>query len=59
MKFYPYFSGDYCKGSEVAGGIMIRCMCSTDGCNSGRSLLPSLVSTLIAAILTVLLWKRP
>ncbi|KAK3101983.1 hypothetical protein FSP39_007824 [Pinctada imbricata] len=49
---------DGCTIIEGDGGFYFRCLCSTDNCNSGRNLLPSIITLLIASVLALVLNSR-
>lgn len=46
-------ASDGCTAVEGDGSFYIQCLCSTDNCNGGRSILPSILTVLVAC-LTVL-----
>ncbi|XP_067655315.1 uncharacterized protein [Haliotis asinina] len=44
--------GDGCEGTQAAGGLVIKCRCSTDGCNSANSMY-SFTTLMTTVLLTV------
>ncbi|GFO20937.1 protein quiver-like [Plakobranchus ocellatus] len=47
-----------CTGWQNNGGITIKCWCGSDGCNSGRALVPAQAVTIMCFIGVVLALAR-
>ncbi|KAK3793788.1 hypothetical protein RRG08_061923 [Elysia crispata] len=39
-----------CTGWQNNGGITIKCWCGSDGCNSGRTIVPSLILAMLSML---------
>lgn len=49
---------DGCVYRQSAGGYYVECLCSTDGCNSGRSIMPNFIAITIAILVAIFYCKR-
>lgn len=49
---------DGCFWKRSAGGFYFECLCSTDGCNSGRTIMPNIMSICIAIITAAFISNR-
>lgn len=49
---------DGCFWKRSAGGFYFECLCSSDGCNSGRTIMPNLIAIIVAMLVAVFLSKR-
>ena len=49
---------DGCFWKRSSGGFYFQCLCSTDGCNNGKTLMPNLLAITLAIIIAVFLSKR-
>ncbi|GFS01458.1 protein quiver-like [Elysia marginata] len=47
-----------CTGWQNNGGITIKCWCGSDGCNSGRNVIPSRALTILSFLAAVLTLAR-
>lgn len=51
-------ASDGCIAVEGDGSFYIQCLCSTDNCNSGRSILPSILTVLVTCLTALwVMWR--